>query len=129
MGTLKWMRCHSVDMSIAPPLLAFGYAYIYQQEIEQRASGVLPDDRFVDVQFQDLVSDPVGTVESVYRALGWPFNDDVRERVGSYALQKPKGSRGVHRYSLAEIGLDADAERERFRFYLEQYDVREEASE
>jgi hypothetical protein len=29
-GTLKWMRCNEVDMSRAPAMLAFGYAYIYQ---------------------------------------------------------------------------------------------------
>jgi len=127
MGTLKWMRCNQVDMSRAPVLLAFGYAYIYRKEIEQRASGVLPDDRFVDVQFSELLRDPVGTVGAVYRKLDWPFTDDVRARVAAYAASKPRGSRGVHRYSLDEVGLDAEEERERFRFYLEQYGVPDEA--
>jgi hypothetical protein len=129
MGTLKWMRCNQVDMSRAPALLAFGYAYIYRQEIEQRAAGILLDDRFVDVQFADLVRDPVGTIEAVYRNLGWPFTDDVRTRVTAYAASRPKGSRGEHRYSLDEVGLDAEEERERFRFYLERYDVPEEPSQ
>jgi hypothetical protein len=127
MGTLKWMRCSEVDMSSAPALLAFGYAYVYQQEIEQRESGQLPSDRFIDVQFADLVSDPVGTVAEVYRELGWSFTDDTRSRVAEYAAHKPKGSRGAHRYSLDEIGLDSDEELERFRFYLERYGIPEEA--
>jgi len=126
MGTLKWMRCSEVDMSQAPALLAFGYSYIYQQELEQRASGLLPDDRFIDVQFADLVRDPVGTVAGVYRDLGWEFTRDARSRVAEYAARKPKGSRGVHRYSLDEIGLDADEERERFGFYLARYGIPEE---
>jgi hypothetical protein len=126
MGTLKWMRCNEVDMSRAPALLAFGYAYIYQQEIEQRASGALPDERFIDVQFSELVRDPVATVEEVYRRLDWPFPDGVRRCVADYAASKPKGSRGAHRYSLEEIGLDPEEERERYRFYLEHFGVASE---
>ena len=98
MGTLKWMRCNHVDMSTAPSRLASGYAYIYRQEMEQRAGGALPDERFIDVQFADIVRDPVGTVESVYRRLGWPVDDDTREKIRAYAASKPRDSRGMHRF-------------------------------
>jgi hypothetical protein len=126
MGTLKWMRCREVDMSKAAAELAFGYAYIYQREIEQRAEGLLPADRFVDIHFADLVRDPVDTVAGVYRALGWELPRETRERVAAYASRKPKDARGPHRYSLAGVGLDAGAERDRYRFYMEHYDVAEE---
>ncbi len=128
MGTLKWMRCTQVDMSMAPMLLAGGYAYMYQQEIEWRAAGILPDERFVDVDFDALVRDPVGTVESVYQKLGWSFTEEARQQVANYAASKPKDSRGAHRYSLDEIGLDAAEERERFRFYTEHYGIAEASS-
>ncbi len=126
MGTLKWMRCARVDMTSAPALLAAGYAYVYQREIEQRAKGVLPDARFVDVQFTDLVRDPERTIADVYERFGWAFDEGVRDRIAAYAAAKPKGSRGAHRYDLAEIGLDAAAERERFRAYTAHYGVAEE---
>jgi hypothetical protein len=126
MGTLKWMRCSEVDMSRAPAQLAFGYAYIYRQEIEQRAGGMLPDAQFIDVRFEDVVRDPVGTVEEVYRALEWPIDDEIRARIAEYARRKPRGSRGVHEYSLAGIGLDAAEERERYRFYMDRYGLEPE---
>ena len=125
MGTLKWMRCRDVDMSQAPAQLTSGYAYLYQREIEQRAAGELPDARFVDVHFDALVRDPVATIEGVYGRLGWSFTEEARSAVSRYAASKPKGSRGVHRYSLDEIGLDGREERERFRFYTEHYGVTE----
>ncbi|MBW2274785.1 MAG: sulfotransferase [Deltaproteobacteria bacterium] len=127
MGTLKWMRCREVDMSTASKLMPAGYAYLYQNEIEARAAGTLPDERFVDVHFADLVRDPGGTVEGVYAKLGWPFPQSVRDDIADYAAHKPKGSRGTHRYSLEEVGIDAGEERERFRFYMERYGVAEEA--
>lgn len=126
MGTIKWIRCENVDMSAAPALVPGGFAYIFQKEIEWRQSGALPDDRFVDVHFDDVVRDPVGTVGQVYERLGWEYTDDAKQRIDDYAKSKPKGSKGEHRYSLSEVGLDAAAERERFAFYTKHYVVREE---
>jgi hypothetical protein len=128
MGTLKWMRCREVDMSAAAKMMPVAYAYIYGKEIELRASGVLPNAQFVDVQFDDIVRDPVATVEAVYRRLDWPFTNDVARRIAEYAAGKPKGSRGEHRYSLEDAGLDAAAERQRFGFYTGHYGVREESA-
>lgn len=113
-------------MSAAATLLPFGYEHIYRQEIEWRRSGELPEEQFIDVHFDDVVRDPVATISEVYRRLGWPFTPEVGERIAEYAKAKPKGSRGVHQYSLEEVGLDAAAERERFSFYTEHYGVREE---
>jgi hypothetical protein len=126
MGTLKWMRCREVDMSAAAKLMPSAYAHIFQKEIEQRRDGVLPDERFVDVHFSELVHDPVATVEGVYARLGWPFTDEARENIARYSSSKPKDSRGPHRYSLEEVDLDASLERERFDFYMKHYGVREE---
>ena len=113
-------------MSAAATLLPLGYEFIYRKEIEWRRSGELPDDQFLDVHFEDVVRDPVTTISELYRRLGWSFTAQVGERIAEYARAKPKGSRGVHRYSLSEVGLDAAAERERFSFYTEHYGVREE---
>jgi hypothetical protein len=126
MGTLKWMRCREVDMSAAAKRIPAGYAHIYRKEIEQRASGVLPDAQFVDVQFDDIVRDLVATIEAVYCRLDWPFSDGAARSIAEYAAGKPKGSRGEHHYSLENAGLDPAAERERFGFYTDHYGVREE---
>lgn len=126
LGTLKWMRCERVDLSGVAPRLARGTAHLYRSEIAQRADGTLPDDRFVDVRYADLVADPVATVADLYARLGWAFPPSVREAVADYAARKPRGARGAHRYALAEMGLDPDEERERFRFYRERFGVPEE---
>jgi len=128
MRTLKWMRCNEVDMAKAPARLAMGYATVYQQEIEQRASNALPDNQFIDVRFEDVVRNPVATLERVYEALGWPIDDRVRQRIRDYATRKPKDARGAHHYSLEGVGLDAATERERYRFYMEQYGLERETA-
>ena len=126
MGTLKWMRCEESDPAAGAEASAAGYAYIYRRQIEQRARGELPDDRFVDVRYADLVADPGETVERLYAALGWRFDPALRQAVVDYVARKPRGKHGVHHYSLEEMGLDAQVERKRFASYCEHFGVAEE---
>jgi hypothetical protein len=78
MGTLKWMRCEESDPAAGAETTAAGYATIYRRQIEQRARGELPNDRFVDVRYADLIADPGGTVERIYAAFGWRFAPALR---------------------------------------------------
>jgi hypothetical protein len=126
MGTLKWMRCEESDPAAGAETTAAGYAYIYRRQIEQRAKGELPDAQFVDVRYAELVADPGSTVERIYAALGWRCAPALRQAVVDYVARKPRGARGVHRYSLAEMGLDPAVERERFAFYCDHFGVAEE---
>ena len=74
-----------------------------------------------------MLADPVGYVRSVYQRLGWPVPAGLEGQVSDYVAGKPRGSRGAHRYSLADWDLDAAAERERFAFYRDRFSVPEEA--
>lgn len=126
-GTLLWMRCRHVDLTPLARAIPATFAALYRQEIEDRASGALPDDRFVDVQFADLVADPVATIAQVYERLAWPLPAETRRGIAEYAETRPRGAQGRHRYSLESTGLDPAAEAERFRFYLDHYDIAPEA--
>ena len=78
--------------------------------------------RFVDVQYEDLVRDPVGTVASVYAAFELPFTEQVRAAVVAEDAASRTGPRAPsHRYALADFGLtgaDVDA---RFADYRATY--------
>ena len=77
------------------------------------AGSRLPGDRWAEVQYDDLVADPVGTVAAIYEAFGYPFGDALVRNIRSYADAHPPRQSGV-RYSLAEFGLDEETERRRF---------------
>jgi hypothetical protein len=126
MGTLKWMRCEEVDMTLATTLIPKAYAILFEREIADRAAGTLPDERFIDVRFADLMRDPVATVADVYARLGWEYTQATRIAIAAYARDKPKGSRGAHSYSLEALGLDAAKLSRRFRGYLEHYGIEAE---
>ena len=126
MATLRWMRCTEVDPLREARAIAKGNAAIFRAVIEGRARGALPDERFVDLRFADLMADTLGAIESLYERLGWKLGPEARAAMADYVARKPRHSRGVHRYTLEEFGLDPAAERERFRFYCEWYAVPEE---
>jgi hypothetical protein len=80
------------------------------------------DDRFVDVHLTDLLADPVGTVASVYEAVGWDFTADSERSVAAWAAEHPPGRHGDHRPDPDEFGLVPAAVDDRFADYLERFD-------
>ncbi len=84
---------------------------------------VLPAEGSIDVRFQDVTSDPDGTVARVYAHAGQPLSDASRRAIADYTASHPPGRHGKVRYDLADFGLDARALRERFRPYTERFSV------
>jgi len=71
-------------------------------------------DRFVDVKFQDVVSDPVGTATKVLGEMGLPAD---RDALGAYMVRNKDQRHGSHTYAAEDFGLsEAELERD-FAFY------------
>jgi len=79
--------------------------------------------RFVDVHFQRLLRDSVGTLREAYAGMGRELTPEHAERVRRYLAEKPQGKFGRHRYSPEEWGFDSGELRERFRPYTDHYGV------
>jgi hypothetical protein len=75
------------------------------------------------VHYLDLVSDPVATVEQVYAHFDLPLRRAVAETMERYVAAQPNGGYGAHTYRFEDHGLNADAEREKFRPYMLRFGV------
>jgi len=82
-----------------------------------------PGDRFLDVNYERLEAAPMETVEEVYRFIGVPLSDTARANMEAFLARNPKNKHGEHRYSLAQYGLDRDAELARFKSYCERFEI------
>jgi hypothetical protein len=87
-----------------------------------------PEHEIIDVQYAELVGDPLRTVETVYGACDRVLDDQARAAIAAGINASPKGRFGTHGYQLEEFGLLADAIRDRFAGYIERYDVPAEVS-
>jgi len=72
--------------------------------------------QFYDMDYFDLISDPVGTVEGIYRHFGIEVTDEARAAMRASDEESKQGPRAPkHTYSLEDYGLTADAVKERFK--------------
>lgn len=69
--------------------------------------------QFFDVHYEDLVTDPLATVEAIYHHFGLSLSGEARTAMAAVHAESTSGHRKpAHRYTLADFGLtgaDVDA--------------------
>jgi Sulfotransferase family len=126
LAVLRFTRSDRVDTAALGPLMELTYQMFLEQVIDQRESGVVPDDRIVDSHFLDLMADPVAALGRLYEQLDLPWPKGHDARVRDYLAAKPKGKHGAHQYTFADVGLDEASVRNTFARYVEHYGITEE---
>ena len=111
--------------SADPPQIAADWADRWARALDDflAVRDRAPRGQFLDVNYEDIERSPLETVERVYEFLGWPLSAQARHAMQAFLSANPKNKHGVHRYSLAEYGLDRDAELARFRNYCERFRI------
>ena len=111
--------------SADPPQIAADWADRWARALDNFLStrDRAPRSQFLDVNYEDIEASPLETVERVYKFLGWRLSQEARQAMQAFLSANPKNKHGVHRYSLADYGLDRDVELERFRSYCERFDI------
>jgi len=81
------------------------------------------DRQFFDVQFEQVLEDPVAVLQRAYAHFGIPWSEETERRMRRFLADNPRGSRGVHRYEREDFGLELGEIRERFAGYCDAFDV------
>lgn len=105
-ATARWVDPHAVGAY---------WSRVWAEGVRRAtaARARIAPERWVDVEYRDLVADPVGTVSDVYDACGLPFGDGLARALREHLAAHPRQSSTI-RYSLEGFGLDADEQRRRF---------------
>ena len=98
-------------------------ARLQRRAIADRADGHIPDDRFFDLHYRDLLNDAAGAIRAACEHFGWSVPDGLAGAVTDYLGRKPRGLKGRHRYSPEAFGLTAAGIRAEFSHYIERFDV------
>ncbi len=80
------------------------------------------------VHHMDLISDPVATVENVYRHFGMSLPGTAATAIDRYVTERPNGGYGPRDYAFADHGLNERVERERFRPYMLRFGIAAEVT-
>ena len=124
---IQWLRTDDVDVDSAAQNIQAVFAAGLNGSVDLRTSGAVPADRFVDVHFTELMSDPVSTLRAAYARMGRDFTDNHAAAVLDYLAHKPKGKFGVHRYQPEDWGFTAESLREAMAPYIDHFNVTRES--
>jgi hypothetical protein len=128
LGTLTWARSDS-------PLTEAGFleefsradrnAGILNQAIDWLESGIIPQRQLCNIQYQDLLSQPVAVVERMYAQFGIPLSEERRGALHEYMERNPRSSRPAHAYVVGDQNVVSE-ERLAYKRYQEYFGVMSE---
>ena len=112
---------------VSPKALAREWAELNAEaldaSVDARESGVVPPERVIDIQFRELVGDPVGTVQRIYDFAGIRMIPEAAAAIQGHWDANPADKHGKHEHRFSETGLDLEEQRARIRRYQEYFDV------
>jgi len=127
--------------------LVAGWRAIYEGDVDRRAIAVwqlelwasrlerllearkrLDSSRFFDLEFREVVSDPLAAIRRMYAHFGIELSPEGERAIARFAAGNPRGKHGEHRYSAADFGLTDAAMHDRFAGYMEHFDILSESA-
>lgn len=85
-------------------------------EVRDRLGDRLP---VIDVQYDEIVGDPISVIRKIYGIQGRPLSSDAEERMRLWEKENPQYRYGRKPYSLERYGLTPERINEAFRPYLD----------
>lgn len=83
----------------------------------EQARRKLPDERFVDIPYRELVASPGAVLRSLGERLGFDASGVAVEQAGRWLAQNRQHKLGRHQYALEDFGLTRDVIEEYFADY------------
>jgi len=87
-----------------------------------------PEAQFVDVPYQDLITDPLGVVQRIYDEFGLALASTTKASMCGHIEREKQHRHGKHAYSLNDFGLERRQLESRFAKYLGRFQVTIEAT-
>jgi Sulfotransferase family len=111
----------TMDRNFALTLME-GIASGYEDMMRRRKDPKI-DAVFVDINYVDLERDAISQAQKAYDRFNMTLDESSKRAMGKYIAENRKGKHGAHRHALEETGLRVEEVRERFKNYLDTYDV------
>jgi hypothetical protein len=80
-------------------------------------------ERYVDIRYQDFVSDPVATVQKIYAAHESEYSSEFENAMRVCLEENRQHKYGKHDYTFDEYGLDAGAIDSSFADYRARFEI------
>jgi len=85
-------------------------------------------DRIMDVLFDTVVKDPIGTVKQLYERFGYQYSPEMEAGMQRWLAENPQGKHGTHKYELEQFGLTEELVNRHFGEYWNRVQKRRSAA-
>jgi len=92
-------------------------AFAHFDRIRSASTG----ERFMDVNYLEVLKDPIGQAKRVYKRLGLEITPEAEAAVTDWLAENGRSERPSHNYDLATFGLSADGLDVQFAAYRQKY--------
>jgi len=92
---------------------------IFEQATAVRATAA--EGQILDIQYADLVADPIATVQHIYAHHGYEFTEPFEAAMRQWLAANRQHKHGSHRYTLEEYGLSEAQVHEEFSEYTKEF--------
>lgn len=79
------------------------------------------EERFLDVDYEELVRDPMVCVRRIYAFAGMPLTPEAVQCMREWAVENARDRRPVHRYTLEQFGMSEASLARDFAEYRERF--------
>ncbi len=80
-------------------------------------------DSIYDLQYSDVMKDPIDAIKNVYKHFDEPFTAAAETAMNNYMANNQQGKHGKHTYSLEDYGLSKELIRARYKDYCERFKI------
>ncbi|MDP3940413.1 MAG: sulfotransferase, partial [Deltaproteobacteria bacterium] len=77
--------------------------------------------RILDIRYDDLTADSVGTIRRIYDHFGLKFHEGFEARLVKWLAERPQHKFGKHVYAAEDFGMTDAQLAERFKAYTERF--------
>ena len=89
-------------------------------ELADRVRQQSPE-RFIDVDYRDLTTDPISVVADIYERSGFELQSADKDRMAAWAHANPAGKHGKHSFDASDLGFSADELAQIYKDYRERH--------
>ncbi len=110
----------SVDMAVVGQQAMTRLAFDFDRYLQVRQK--CASSSFVDLYYNDLVTSPLDTAKLIYERFGINYSASAQADMGAYLSRERQGG-ASHNYQPEDFGLTAAAIRQRFKGYIDAFDI------
>lgn len=103
------------------------WEYSLNKAMQARKKLADKSEQFIDVQFEEIVSDPFKTIKRIYDHFDIFYTSETETLMRGFLAANPQGKFGKHHYSLEMFGLDEQSNRARFADYCDMFNIPRDA--